>query len=137
MIALIVYLIYLARKYYYRTKYIKTSHQYSKDKYTILKRSTQWIYDHFVFPYTMMFNMISFFNLILYLNSFFNKEEMMDSDKQTNIYRLIEELSSNKVIVSSLCFQLFFAFLIFAMHCYEIFYSQDLYVLENLTQAEK
>ncbi len=137
MIALAVYSIYFGRKYYYRTKYIKTSEQYSKDKYTILKRSTQWIYDHFVFPYTMMFNMISFFNLMLYLNSFFNKEKMTDSDKQTNIFRLMEELSSNKLAVLSVCFQLFFAFLIFAIYCYQIFYSQDLYVSENLTQAEK
>jgi hypothetical protein len=61
----------------------------------------------------------------------------MDSDKQTNIYRLMQELTSNKMVVLSVCFQLFFALLIFAMYCYEIFYSQDLYILEHLTQAEK
>jgi hypothetical protein len=46
-----------------------------KDKFTKIRRSTQWIYDHFVFPYTMMINGIVFFNSIAYLKINANTQE--------------------------------------------------------------
>lgn len=64
----VVYLVFLIRKYAKRNEFIEKKDQGVKDVYTDFRRSTQWIYDHFVFPYVMMFNSICFFNTILELS---------------------------------------------------------------------
>ena len=61
----VMYAVTLVRKYKKRNEYIETKDQTVKDIYTNMRRSAQWVYDHFVFPYVMMFNSISFFNAIL------------------------------------------------------------------------
>lgn len=61
----IVYTITLIRKYRKRNEYLQSKDQGVKDVYTGMRRSCQWVYDHFVFPYVMMFNSISFFNAVL------------------------------------------------------------------------
>lgn len=61
---IVAYLICLARKYRARTQYLASEEQALKDKYTQVQRSCQWAYDHFVFPYIMLFNLLSFFQCV-------------------------------------------------------------------------
>lgn len=68
-IAVLAYAFSLFRKYRQRSQYVENKHQEQKDRYTEYNRSALWVYDHFVFPYIMMFNPIMLFNTILYLYS--------------------------------------------------------------------
>ncbi len=63
------------KKYSLRKKFMDNLDLEIKDKFTKIRRSTQWIYDHFVFPYTMMINGIVFFNSIAYLKINANTQE--------------------------------------------------------------
>lgn len=69
VIALLAYSVSLIRKYHKRNIYMRTKDQWTKDEYTLLRRSSQWVYDHFVFPFIIVFNMIIVFCTILYLQS--------------------------------------------------------------------
>jgi hypothetical protein len=71
-IPLLILLIYgtnLIRKFRKRNQYIQNREQLDKDLYTVMRRSTQWIYDHFVFPAVNVFSIITFCCTILYLGS--------------------------------------------------------------------
>jgi hypothetical protein len=52
-----------------RSDYMKKRIQHDKDLYTVRRRSTQWVYDHLVFPFVCIFSMIAFFCTILELQS--------------------------------------------------------------------
>lgn len=69
LIAGVAYFLYLVRKYSAKNNYLESRKQEERDRFTILKRSTQWVYDHFVFPYLMMFLFIAFFSTIMFLQS--------------------------------------------------------------------
>lgn len=66
-LALMAFIFTLVRKYSKRNEYLKLRDILLKDQYTTLRRSSQWVYDHFVFPYLNLFNMVIFFSTILYL----------------------------------------------------------------------
>ncbi len=72
-ISLIGFLFILIRKYAKRNQYLKTFIQLYKDQYSVLRRTSQWTYDHFVFPYINVFSMVILFSTILYLNFKSNK----------------------------------------------------------------
>jgi hypothetical protein len=67
---LIAFMISMVRKNVKRNQYLRTVEPSAKDEYTILRRSCQWVYDHFVFPYINIFSMITFFSTVLYLQTF-------------------------------------------------------------------
>jgi len=66
-LALIIYGITLTKKIRMRNQYMLSLAQIDKDKYTQLKRSNFWVYQHLLFPFTMGLNMVAFFCTILYL----------------------------------------------------------------------
>ena len=69
IIVLVFYAIVFARKCYQRNKYIRNRNLENKDRYIMLRRTCQWVYDHFTFPYVMLFSFIVFFCTILSLKS--------------------------------------------------------------------
>jgi len=66
-LVLIIYIMTLLRKISMRKRYIKTLDQSHKDLYIKYSRQVEFVYENFVFPNTMMVNMMCFFNTILYL----------------------------------------------------------------------
>jgi hypothetical protein len=117
----------MTRKYLKRSQYMKTFEQAQKDQYTVLRRSCQWVYDHFVFPYLNIFNMIVFFSTILYLQSLPTVSSAQLEDSQLN--RLIEMTSFSPHV----CI-VFMTFLIF---CCEVFSSYEEFKHSRLTEQEK
>ena len=69
ILGLLYFAITFIRKVYKRNQYLKSRDQSEKDEYTILRRSSQSAYDHFVFPLINLFNFAAFFCTILYLQS--------------------------------------------------------------------
>ena len=89
-IVLIVFIFNLSRKYLRRNQYFKSLDQSVKDQYKVVRRSCQWIYDHFVFPYLSIFNMVIFFSIILYLQTL----QIKSSDLENSpVIKLIETTS--------------------------------------------
>lgn len=75
IIALIVYGIFMVRKYKQRRQYLRAREVHEKDQYTVKRRTAQWIYDHYVFPLVNLFSLISFFCTILLLDFLSGTEE--------------------------------------------------------------
>jgi hypothetical protein len=71
LLVLVVYAICLVRKYRKRAVCIRYRQQKEKDEYTTLRRSVQWVYDHFVFTFINLFSMVSFFSAIIQLSAEF------------------------------------------------------------------
>jgi hypothetical protein len=117
----------LTRKYVKRSQYLKTLDQAQKDQYTVLRRSCLWVYDHFVFPYLNLFNMIVFFSTILYLQSLPTASSAQLEDSQLN--RFIEMTSFSP--------HLLIAFMTFLIFCSEVFGSYDEFQHSCLTEKEK
>lgn len=85
LLALIVFSVALIKKYRKRNQYLETKEQYLKDEYTKLRRSCQWVYDHFVFPLLIIFSMIIVFCTLMYLNSFTKTTSSNLKDSPNNI----------------------------------------------------
>ncbi len=68
-IGIIIFIVYMVKKYQIRNKYLATKDQADKDVYTVRRRNAQWVYDHILFPWINIFNMITFFCTIMYLQS--------------------------------------------------------------------
>lgn len=68
-IVVVIFLFKTFQKIRNRNQCIENKEQDDINKYTYLRRSWQWIYDHLVFPSIMMLNMMCFFSTILYLTS--------------------------------------------------------------------
>lgn len=113
LVALLVYAITLARKYYKRNSYLKTHCLAEKDQYTELRRRSQWVYDHFVFPYINVFNMLVFFSTILYLQSLSSPSKT--NLKQSDTISFIEKTSFFPHLIMF--------FLTLSMYCFEVFGS--------------
>ena len=64
-VALVVFTVWMILKTKKRSDYLKNRLQHDKDLYTVRRRSTQWVYDHLVFPSVNLFRMIVFFCTIL------------------------------------------------------------------------
>ena len=88
-LSLIGFMIAMGRKNAKRREYLKSFDQWTKDEYTILRRSCLWVYDHFVFPYINIFNMIAVFCTVLYLQA--NSPASKSSD--SSLINLIETTS--------------------------------------------
>lgn len=82
----------------------------------MFRRASQWVYDHFVFPYIMMFSLISYFQTILLLSS---------PSKLTNQYADIENPSFAVHMILTLC--------TIAIYCYELFNSFEAYSRYTMT----
>jgi hypothetical protein len=65
LLALMIYSVCMVLKFKKRSDYLKNRKQHDKDLYTVKRRSTQWFYDHCVFPFVNLFAMIAFFCTIL------------------------------------------------------------------------
>jgi hypothetical protein len=59
------YVVRLVKKYGQRNKYLKKFEQLEKDKFTIVRRKCEWVYEHGVFPFVMVFIMIVVFGTII------------------------------------------------------------------------
>ena len=117
----------LTRKYVKRSQYLKTLDQAQKDQYTVLRRSCLWAYDHFVFPYINVFNMIVFFSTILYLQSLPTASSAPLEDSQLNRF----------IVMTSFSPHLLIAFMTFLIFCSEVFGSYDEFQHSRLTEQEK
>ena len=123
VIALVGYVTVFARKCYQRNTYIRTRNLENKDRYTMLRRTCQWVHDHFTFPYVMLFNFIVFFCTILYLKS-------IDKPTSSPLNDSAETLMYEE---TSFPFHVGVIFLTFAMYCFEIFLSLSEYAHSKLT----
>ncbi len=121
------FLIYLIRKYIKRSQYLKTLEQSEKDQYTVLRRLCQWFYDHFVFTYLNIFNMIVFFSTILYLQSLPNASSAQLEDSQIN--KFIEKTSFMPHVI--------ILFMTFFIYCLEVFGSYEELQHSRLAEQEK
>lgn len=79
-LAVLVFIFYSLRKSRSRTLYVENKDLYEKDKYVILKRQVDWIYDNFIFSYTLGLLYITTFQLMLYKLSKFSSDSMNFSD---------------------------------------------------------
>jgi hypothetical protein len=125
VIVITVYIVSFARKAIMRNLYIETREQEKKDRYTMLRRSCQWVYDHFVFPSTMLFSLISFFYTILELT----KHDPKDSQSEVT--------SPQQLEVSSFSVHLIVLFMTTGIYCFEVFASYSEYVRYKMTPEEK
>ena len=124
LLALIVYTGYMARKFRKRSQYLDTRQQIDKDLYTVFRRSTQWVYDHSVFPLVSLFSMIAFFCTILYLQS--NSSPTSIKIKSEDTFAFVEKTNFMP--------NLFFVFLTFYMLAYEVFASYDQFLHSRLSK---
>lgn len=125
VIFLVGFLFWLGKKYLKRNTYMKTHDQAVKDQYTVLRRSCQWGYDHFVFPYINIFSMIVFFSTILYLQSLSISRTLQI--KNPLLIQFIEMTSFSPHLTIS--------FLVFLIFCSEVFASYEEYKHSNLTES--
>ena len=119
-LATFVYLISLTIKYYSRNKYLESKEQTEKDNYRDLRRLAQWVFDHFLFPYVMMFNLFVFF---------FTIEELSKKPSSTDIY--------DKLKLHSFPVHLILTFMNFGIYCYEIFFSLEEFTKYRMTEKER
>ena len=92
------------------------------DKYTDARRSCQWVYDHTVFPFIMMLNMVCFFSNILYFTS-------KGSDFQSQ--------ESKNMEIASYPTQMLMLLGTLTIYCFEMFVSFSEFKQFGLTQKEK
>ena len=59
----------IVTKFRKRNEFLSTLNQSEKDEYTKLRRSSQWMYDHGLFPMVNIFNLSAFFCTFVYLQS--------------------------------------------------------------------
>ncbi len=85
-VALIVYAVWMVMKTKVRSDYLRTRQQYDKDLYTVRRRSAQWVYDHFVFPFVNLFSMIAFFCTILKLESITSSDTGQDEAGPSSLF---------------------------------------------------
>jgi hypothetical protein len=88
-LSLIGFMIAMGRKSAKRREYLRGFDQSTKDEYTILRRSCLWVYDHFVFPYINIFNMIAVFSTVLYLQA----NSPASKSSSSSLIKLIETTS--------------------------------------------
>lgn len=66
-LTILAFVVTMVRKNHIRRQYMRSYEQSVKDRYTILRRSCQWVYDHLVFPSVNLFNMLVVFSAVLLL----------------------------------------------------------------------
>ncbi len=79
LLMLIIFAFHMVLKFKKRSDYLKSRHQDDKDVYTVRRRTSQWVYDHLVFPFVNIFSMITFFCTILELQSISSQSSVKDS----------------------------------------------------------
>ncbi len=116
IIAVVALIVSLIRKYKARNEFVETKEQEKKDKYTQFRRSFQWVYDHFTFPYIMMFSLVCYFQSI----------QLLETPSKIDTYKSLENESFITHII------MVYATII--IYCYEIFHSIEEYSKYRMTQ---
>lgn len=102
VIASLVFSGYLVTKIYYRNLYTRTKLKEIKDRYTVISRKMDWVYDSFIFSFTLSLLYIAYFSTLGYLNS------KIQSDPSTSSFYSILCTALNLIVlfyvVSIFCF---------------------------------
>lgn len=118
LLILTIFSFHMVLKFKKRFDYLKKRLQGDKDVYTVRRRTTQWVYDHCVFPFVNIFSMIAFFCTILELQSTSFQSSMQDPSIE-GTFAFVHK--------TSFVPNLIFVFLTFLMVAYEVFASYEQY----------
>jgi hypothetical protein len=66
LLACIAYAVYFVKKTKARSKFVETREKFQKDKFIVTKRTFEWIYNNFVFSFTLSLLFISLFSMLSY-----------------------------------------------------------------------
>lgn len=69
VLASIVYTVYKVRLSYNKFHFLETKEKVFKDKYTILRRTAEWFFEHYVFTFSVALMFITIFSTVLQMVS--------------------------------------------------------------------
>ncbi len=79
IIACIIYVVYYMKMSINKSKYTKTKEKIYKDLYVVKKRQVDWLYDNFIFSFSLSLFYVLVFQMFIYFLSDFNTSSIYNT----------------------------------------------------------